>query len=103
MSANNWANILDLLIENPQSITAKLIERSPDTGDLVKLAEEAYIRLGFPKLPNSFWAQSEFNNVRGNCHPTAVNMFAKDDVRYVKIISALDTLHGIYFTQYEPA
>lgn len=52
---------------------------------MLKTAEDFYVSLGFPSLTSEFWKNSIFeqkNNSKLGCHPTAINMYRKNDFRY---------------------
>jgi peptidyl-dipeptidase A len=67
---------------------------------MTRVAEDFYVSLGFPKLPDSFWEKSLFVQPRDRdvvCHASAWDMNLKGDVRIKQCVEPdeeqLSTLH----------
>ncbi|MGQ0587349.1 MAG: M2 family metallopeptidase [Gammaproteobacteria bacterium] len=67
---------------------------------MTRVAEDFYVSLGFPKLPDSFWQKSLFVQPRDRdvvCHASAWDMNLKGDVRIKQCVEPdeeqLSTLH----------
>lgn len=88
MWAQNWGNIYDLVkpeesMEVPD-VTSELRAQDYDEVKMVKQAESFFSSLGFDKLPDSFWARSQFSKPADRevqCHASAWDVDDKDDLR----------------------
>ena len=81
---------------------------------MTKMAEDFYVSLGFPKLPDSFWKNSMLTRPRDRdvvCHASAWDMNLQGDVRIKQCIEPnedeLITIHHelghiYYFLMYNP-
>ncbi len=87
MWAQSWDNIIDLVETGEgQSIDiTKLLERAEyDSTKMVKTAENFFVSLGMPRLPETFYQQSLFEKPKDRevvCHASAWHMDLKEDVR----------------------
>src|SRR5690606_41985909 len=63
---------------------AALQKQKYDAVKITRSAEDFYVSLGFPKLPESFWERSMLTKPPGRdvqCHASAWHMDANEDVR----------------------
>ncbi len=90
MWAQQWSNIYDLVKpassqEGPKVDITRLIEdRNMSELDMVHTAENFFVSLGLPKLPETFWERSLFLQPQDRdvvCHASAWNLDSKDDLR----------------------
>lgn len=87
--AQEWSNIYDLVAPtgtaaNDVDITALLKAKQVDALGMVRYGEGFFTSLGFPKLPETFWARSQFTKPRDRdvvCHASAWDIDAKEDLR----------------------
>lgn len=91
MWAQNWEPLLPLLLPNTAALsgaeeaTLVLRKRFSSFNQLVEVAQDFFLSLGFQPLPSSFWTRSQF--VRPNdgrkpvCHGSATDFYSKEDVR----------------------
>ena len=81
---NRWAQSWPGLVEKT-SLDAMFKDRSP--AFIVRTAEDFYVSLGFPRLPESFWTKSDLYPVAANSprlknsHASAWHMDGEKDVR----------------------
>ena len=88
MWAQSWAEIWDVLEPYPGigslDVTAAIAKKGWDAQRIVKQAEDFYVSLDMPKLPESFWQRSQFVQPRDRevqCHASAWDIDMKGDVR----------------------
>lgn len=88
MWSQEWGNIWELVEPYPDApsldVTAKLVEQNWDAARMTRQAEDFYISLGMPKLPESFWSKAQLTKPRDRdvvCHASAWDMDLKGDVR----------------------
>jgi peptidyl-dipeptidase A len=102
--AQDWSDIYDLVEPykgvSDQDVTAALQKQKYDARRITKSAENFYVSLGFPPLPETFWQRSMLVQPRDRdvqCHASAWHMDAKKDVRVKMCIEPnLDSLTTIY-------
>jgi peptidyl-dipeptidase A len=93
MWAQQWAEIYPLVEPYPGvsdlDITAALKKQKYDAAKITKSAEDFYVSLGFPKLPDTFWQRSLLVKPKERdvqCHASAWHMDGRDDVRIKQCI-----------------
>ncbi len=95
MWAQSWDNISDVVgLNSKQSIdmTALLKKANYDPPKMVKTAENFFVSLGMPQLPESFYNKSLFEKPRDRevvCHASAWHIDMADDVR-IKMCIEID-------------
>jgi len=104
MWAQGWASLYDLMEPYPGvgdidvDTTLKTKNFSPQ--EMVRSAENFYVSLGMPRLPDTFWERSMFSKPQDRevvCHASAWPMDGKDDVRIKMCINqTYDELRVIY-------
>jgi peptidyl-dipeptidase A len=102
--AQHWGEIYDLVEPYPGvsdlDITGALQKQNYDAVRITKSAENFYVSLGFPKLPESFWQRSMLTKPRDRdvqCHASAWHMDGKNDVRIKQCIEPTQTeLETVY-------
>jgi peptidyl-dipeptidase A len=102
--AQEWGNLYDLLEPVPGvaqlDIDGALESQAWDEVKMTRVAENFFVSLGMPPLPDSFWERSLFKKPRDRdvvCHASAWPMDGGDDVRLKQCIEPtaqhLTTLH----------
>lgn len=93
MWAQQWGEIYPLVEPYPGAtdvnVTAALEKQKYDPVRITQSAENFYVSLGFPKLPQTFWERSLLAKPRDRdvqCHASAWHMDAKEDVRIKQCI-----------------
>jgi peptidyl-dipeptidase A len=93
MWAQQWAEIYPLVEPYPGvldlNVTDALEKQQYDAVRVTQSAENFYVSLGFPKLPQSFWERSLLTQPRDRdvqCHASAWHMDSKEDVRIKQCI-----------------
>lgn len=85
MWGQDWSPLIKLFVPHDQQVDldGKMKKKSWNIPDMVREAEDFYVSLGFPKLPDKFWEMSIFveNENTSMCHGTAANMFVESDYR----------------------
>ncbi|MEM7646317.1 MAG: M2 family metallopeptidase, partial [Pseudomonadota bacterium] len=87
MWAQAWDNIVDVvgIGENKSMDITQLITKAKyDPTKMVKTAENFFVSLGMPKLPESFYERSLFKKPKDRevvCHASAWHIDMEDDVR----------------------
>lgn len=88
MWSQEWGNIWDVVEPYPDApsldVTAKLVEQKWDAARMTRQAEDFYVSLGMPRLPESFWSKAQLIKPRDRdvvCHASAWDMDMKGDVR----------------------
>jgi peptidyl-dipeptidase A len=117
MWAQQWGEIYPLVEPYPgatdTNVTAALVKQKYDPVKITQSAENFYVSLGFPKLPQTFWERSLLSKPRDRdvqCHASAWHMDGKEDVRIKQCIEPtqehLMTVyhelgHVFYYLSYE--
>lgn len=104
MWSQSWGNIYDLVEPYPgvesADVSAALVEQNYTPEQMVKLAEDFFVSLGLPELPQSFYERSQFTKPRDRdvvCHASAWPLEGGDDVRIKMCIEpTFDMLSTIY-------
>lgn len=104
MWAQQWDTLFDLLEPYPGvsslDVTGALKSQGWDAIRMTKSAEDFYMSIGFPKLPQTFWERSMLVKPRDRdvvCHASAWQMDAYEDVRIKMCIEPdYDSLTTIY-------
>jgi peptidyl-dipeptidase A len=93
MWAQQWAEIYPLVEPYPGvsdlDVTGALKKQKYDAERIAQSAENFYVSLGFPKLPQTFWERSLLTKPRDRdvqCHASAWQMDSKEDVRIKQCI-----------------
>ncbi len=93
MWAQQWGEIYPLVEPYPgatdMNVTAALEKQKYDPVKITQSAENFYVSLGFPKLPQTFWERSLLAKPRDRdvqCHASAWHMDGKEDVRIKQCI-----------------
>ena len=93
MWAQQWGEIYPLVEPYPGvndlDITAALVKQKYDAVKITKSAENFYVSLGFPKLPDTFWQRSLLKKPADRdvqCHASAWHMDSREDVRIKQCI-----------------
>ncbi len=93
MWAQQWAEIYPLVEPYPGvsdlNVTSALVKQKYDPVKITQSAENFYVSLGFPKLPQTFWERSLLKQPADRdvqCHASAWNMDGYDDVRIKQCI-----------------
>ncbi len=93
MWAQQWGEIYPLVEPYPGAtdlnVTAALVKQKYDPVKITQSAENFYVSLGFPKLPQTFWERSLLAKPRDRdvqCHASAWHMDGKEDVRIKQCI-----------------
>jgi peptidyl-dipeptidase A len=104
MWAQEWSNIYDLL--EPYEgvadldIDSALIEQDYSPQDMVRSAEQFYVSLGMPALPETFWERSLFTKPADRdvvCHASAWGLDGGKDLRIKMCIDpTYEDLRTIY-------
>jgi peptidyl-dipeptidase A len=89
MWAQEWGDIYDIVAppgagDIGYDVGALLKEKGKSEIDMVKIGEGFYTSLGMEKLPDSFWARSQFLKPRDRevvCHASAWDVDNLDDLR----------------------
>lgn len=114
--AQQWGEIYDLVEPFPGvsdlDVTSALEKQKYDAVKITRSAEDFYVSLGFPKLPETFWERSMLVKPRDRdvqCHASAWSMDGADDVRIKQCIEPtqveLETVyhelgHVFYYMMY---
>jgi peptidyl-dipeptidase A len=104
MWAQQWGEIYPLVEPYPGvsdlDVTGALKKQKYDAVRIARSAENFYVSLGFPKLPETFWERSLLVKPRDRdvqCHASAWHMDSRDDVRIKQCIEpTLDELMTVY-------
>jgi peptidyl-dipeptidase A len=86
--AQQWGNLYELVEPVPGvaqlDISSALVEQGWDEARMTRAAENFFVSLGMPALPDSFWELSLLKQPRDRdvvCHASAWSMDGADDVR----------------------
>jgi peptidyl-dipeptidase A len=104
MWAQQWAEVYPLVEPFPGvsdlDVTRALKQQKYDAIRITQSAENFYVSLGFPKLPQTFWERSMLTKPPGRdvqCHASAWHMDGKEDVRIKQCIEPTqDELMTVY-------
>jgi len=104
MWAQQWAEIYPLVEPYPGvsdlDVTAALKKQHYDAIKITQSAENFYVSLGFPKLPDTFWQRSMLTKPPARdvqCHASAWHMDGAEDVRIKQCIEPnQDELMTVY-------
>lgn len=104
MWAQAWSEIYPLVEPYPGvsdlDVTAALKQQKYDAVKITRSAENFYVSLGFPKLPETFWTRSLLTKPADRdvqCHASAWSMDAAEDVRIKQCIEPTqDELMTVY-------
>jgi len=102
--AQEWGTLFDLVKPAPGvaqfDVTTALEEQGWDEARMTRAAENFFVSLGMPALPDSFWERSLLTKPRDRdvvCHPSAWSLDGEDDVRIKQCVEPtaqhLTTLH----------
>jgi peptidyl-dipeptidase A len=93
MWAQQWAEIYPLVEPYPGvsdlDVTAALKKQHYDAVKITQSAENFYVSLGFPRLPDTFWQRSMLTKPPARdvqCHASAWHMDSREDVRIKQCI-----------------
>ncbi len=93
MWAQQWGEIYPLVEPYPGvsdlDVTSALVKQKYDPVKITQSAENFYVSLGFPKLPQTFWERSLLKKPADRdvqCHASAWQMDAGEDVRIKQCI-----------------
>jgi peptidyl-dipeptidase A len=93
MWAQQWGEIYPLVEPYPGvsdlNVTSALQKQKYDAIRIARSAENFYVSLGFPKLPDTFWERSMLKKPRDRdvqCHASAWDMNGQGDVRIKQCI-----------------
>lgn len=117
MWAQQWGEIYPLVEPYPgaldQNVTGALQKQKYDALRITQSAENFYVSLGFPKLPQTFWERSLLTKPRDRdvqCQASAWHMDSKQDVRIKQCIEPTqenlmivyhELGHVFYFLSYQ--
>ncbi len=104
MWAQSWDNLYDLLEPNPGvadlDIDSSLTEQGYTPQQMVRSAEQFYVSLGLPALPETFWERSMFSKPADRdvvCHASAWGLDSGEDLRIKMCINVnYEDLRTIY-------
>lgn len=101
--AQTWSNIFPLMgVDDTTTvdITKEIVDRDLSELDMVRIAEDFFVSLGFDRLPETFWERSLFVRPQDRnvvCYASAWNVDADEDVRLKQCIQRneedFNTLH----------
>ncbi len=88
MWAQQWGGIYDLMEPYPGvgdiDVDSTLKTRNYSPQEMVRSAENFYVSLGMPRLPDTFWERSQFSKPRDRevvCHASAWGLDGGNDLR----------------------
>jgi len=104
MWGQEWANIYDLIEPHPGvgdvDVDSTLKTKNFSPQEMVRSAENFYVSLGMPRLPDTFWERSQFTKPRDRdvvCHASAWGLDGGNDLRIKMCINqTYDELRVIY-------
>ncbi|HNP35752.1 MAG TPA: M2 family metallopeptidase [Woeseiaceae bacterium] len=104
MWSQGWSFIYDIMEPYPSvaplDVDKTLQAKNYTPKEMVRSAENFYVSLGMPQLPETFWERSMFSKPPDRdvvCHASAWNMDGADDVRIKMCIKqTYDELRTIY-------
>ena len=104
MWGQQWSFIYDLLEPYPGvsdlDVDSTLQTKDYSAHEMVRSAENFYVSLGMPRLPDTFWERSQFTKPADRdvvCHASAWNLDGEEDLRIKMCIDqTYDELRTIY-------
>jgi len=104
MWSQDWSFIYDLLEPYPGvadlDVDSALEKKDYSPQEMVRSAEDFYVSLGMPRLPDTFWERSQFSKPRDRdvmCHASAWGLDGGNDLRIKMCIKqTYDELRTIY-------
>jgi len=104
MWSQGWSFIYDLLEPYPGvtdlDVDSTLKKKDYSPQEMVRSAENFYVSLGMPRLPDTFWERSQFSKPRDRdvvCHASAWGLDGGNDLRIKMCIKqTYDELRTIY-------
>lgn len=88
MWSQEWGNVWDILEPYPGTpsldVSGKLAAAGWNAEKMTRQAEDFYVSLGMPSLPQSFWSRAQLTKPRDRdvvCHASAWDMDMRGDVR----------------------
>ena len=104
MWAQEWAPLYDLLEPYPGvsdlDVNKTLKTKNYSPQEMVRSAENFYVSLGMPRLPDTFWERSQFSKPQDRevvCHASAWGLDGGNDLRIKMCINqTYDELRVIY-------
>jgi peptidyl-dipeptidase A len=104
MWAQEWAPLYDLLEPYPAvsdlDVDGTLKTKNYSPQEMVRSAENFYVSLGMPRLPDTFWERSQFTKPQDRevvCHASAWGLDGGNDLRIKMCINqTYDELRVIY-------
>jgi peptidyl-dipeptidase A len=104
MWAQGWASLFDLLEPYPGvsdlDVDSTLTTKDYSPQEMVRSAENFYVSLGMPRLPDTFWERSQFSKPADRevvCHASAWGLDGGNDLRIKMCINqTYDELRVIY-------
>jgi len=104
MWAQGWSFIYDLMEPYPGvsdlDVDSTLKTKNYSPQEMVRSAENFYVSLGMPRLPDTFWERSQFSQPRDRdvvCHASAWGLDGGNDLRIKMCIKqTYDELRVIY-------
>ena len=93
MWGQSWSNIYDLVYKKPNDnnsidVTKIINEKEIDEIEMVQIAENFFLSIGFDPLPNTFWDRSLFVKPQDRsvvCHASAWNLDSKNNDLRIKM------------------
>ena len=104
MWAQEWASLYDLMEPYPGvgdiDVDSTLKKKDYSPQEMVRSAENFYVSLGMPRLPDTFWERSQFTRPQDRevvCHASAWGLDGGNDLRIKMCIEpTYDMLRVIY-------
>ena len=104
MWAQQWSSLYDLIEPYPGvgdvDVDTTLRTKNFSPQEMVRSAENFYVSLGMPRLPDTFWERSQFTKPRDRevvCHASAWGLDGGNDLRIKMCIQqTYDELRTIY-------
>ncbi len=104
MWAQGWGSLFDLLEPYPGvsdlDVDSTLKTKDDSPQEMVRSAENFYVSLGMPRLPDTFWERSQFSKPADRevvCHASAWGLDGGNDLRIKMCINqTYDELRVIY-------
>jgi len=101
--AQTWSNVYPLIgvtESGTVDITEEILDRELSETEMVRIAEDFFVSMGFDRLPETFWERSLFLRPEDRnvvCYASAWNVDAEEDVRLKMCIQRnaedFNTLH----------
>ncbi|MDH3304025.1 MAG: M2 family metallopeptidase [Gammaproteobacteria bacterium] len=104
MWAQEWASLYELIVPYPGvgdiDVDSTLKKKNYSPQEMVRSAENFYVSLGMPRLPDTFWERSQFSKPGDReviCHASAWGLEGGNDLRIKMCIKqTYDELRTIY-------